>query len=297
MSTQTLPPDAQTRSPRHRTSPSRTRWAAGALVAVLALVPLTACTTGTTTTPVPPTATTTPATQGAQFSLTLADGTFTVAGAAADEAGKADAAAAVSAGLGAGVPVNDQLNVVSGAWLPKADALTTLASALVGVEAVSLNINGGDAVLAGTVTSEAEKRAAADAVAAAFPEAELTDNVAIVELCSVVGAKVREAAQAPALVFASGSAELTAESQAAVAEIAQLVEQCPGTKLTVVGQTDTRGSEVGNEALALQRAQAVADALASAGVPGEDMTVQGNAANAPISDDDSLNRRVDVAVQ
>ena len=80
MSTQTLPPDAQTRLPRPRTSPNRTRWAAGALVAVLALVPLTACTTGTTTTPVPPTATTTPATQGAQFSLTLADGTFTVDG-------------------------------------------------------------------------------------------------------------------------------------------------------------------------------------------------------------------------
>lgn len=76
-----------------------------------------------------------------------------------------------------------------------------------------------------------------------------------------------------------------------------LVEQCPGTKLTVVGQTDTRGSEVGNEALALKRAQAVADALAAAGVPADDMTVQGNAANAPISDDDSLNRRVDVAVQ
>lgn len=297
MSTQTLPPDAQTRLPRPRTSPNRTRWAAGALVAVLALVPLTACTTGTTTTPVPPTATTTPATQGAQFSLTLADGTFTVAGAAADEAGKADALAAVAAGLGAGAQVNDQLNVVSGAWLPDADALTTLASALVGVEAVSLNVNGGDAVLAGTVTSDAEKQAASDAVAAAFPDAEVADHVAIVELCSVVGAKVREAAQAPALVFTSGSSELTAESQTAVAEIAMLVEQCPGTKLTVVGQTDTRGSEVGNEALALQRAQAVADALAAAGVPADDMTVQGNAANAPISDDDSLNRRVDVAVQ
>lgn len=108
----------------------------------------------------------------------------------------------------------------------------------------------------------------------------MADHVAIVELCSVVGAKVREAAQAPALVFTSGSSELTAESQTAVAEIAMLVEQCPGTKLNVVGQTDTRGSEVGNEALALQRAQAVADALAAAGVPADDMTVQGNAANA-----------------
>lgn len=280
----------------HRSATTRgRRLAAGALVALMTFAPLSACTSATTTSP--STTSTSVAAATAQFSLTLADGTFTVAGAAADDTAKADAVAAVTAGLGAGVQVSDRLNVVAGAWLPDAAALTTLASSLVGVEAVSLNVNGADAVLAGTVTSDAEKQAAAAAVTTAFPGTNLTDNVSVVPLCDVIGAKVREASQAPALVFSSGSAELTTESQAAVTEIAGLVAQCPGTKLTVVGQTDTRGSEVGNEALALRRAQAVADALAEAGVSTEDMIVQGNAANATISDDDSLNRRVDVAVQ
>ena len=71
----------------------------------------------------------------------------------------------------------------------------------------------------------------------------------------------------------------------------------PGTKLTVVGQTDKRGSEAGNENLGLQRARAVRDKLVADGVPSDAIIVQGNAANAPVSSENSLNRRVDVAVQ
>lgn len=293
---QNLPRPAHTAARK----PAR-RLAAGALVGLLALAPLAACTSGGTTTTSPaatPTSgTTANQNQAAQFALSVADGTFTLAGAAADEGAKADALTAVRAGLGAGVEVVDQMNVAPDAWLPDTNTLTSLASALVGVEAVSLNVNAGDAVLAGTVTTEQEKAAALGAVTTAFPDAEVTDNIAIVELCSVIGAKVREASQPPALVFATGSSELTAESTAALAEIADLVAQCPGTTLTVVGQTDTRGSESGNEALALTRATAVAAALEADGVPTDAILVQGNAANAPVSDDDSLNRRVDVAVQ
>ena len=67
--------------------------------------------------------------------------------------------------------------------------------------------------------------------------------------------------------------------------------------MTVVGQTGARGVEPGNEDLARRRAQAVGDALTAAGVPADDVVVQGNAANAPVSDDNALNRRVDVAVR
>ncbi|MDN5570665.1 MAG: OmpA family protein [Propionibacteriaceae bacterium] len=303
---QNLPRPAHTAARKPARRLAARRLAAGALVGLLALAPLAACTSGGTTTTSPaatPTSGTTAnqnqadQNQAAQFALSVADGTFTLAGAAADEGAKADALTAVRAGLGAGVEVVDQMNVAPDAWLPDTNTLTSLASALVGVEAVSLNVNAGDAVLAGTVTTEQEKAAALGAVTTAFPDAEVTDNIAIVELCSVIGAKVREASQPPALVFATGSSELTAESTAALAEIADLVAQCPGTTLTVVGQTDTRGSESGNEALALTRATAVAAALEADGVPTDAILVQGNAANAPVSDDDSLNRRVDVAVQ
>ncbi|WP_232549811.1 OmpA family protein [Propioniciclava soli] len=286
--------------PRRPDAVAHRRRAAAALACLLTLAPLAACTAPAPTPSATATATVAPtpaAAPVAQFSLTVADGTFTLAGAATDDAARAAAVAAVSAGLGAGVPVDDQLTVVDGAWLPDADALTALASELVGVEAVSLNVNAGDAVVAGTVTDEAERQAAVDAVTTAFPDAEVTDTIAIVELCTVVGAKVREASQPPALVFETGSTDLTDASQTAVAEIAELVAQCPDTTLTVVGQTDARGSESGNEALALERANVVAAALEAAGVPSQSLLVQGNAANAPVSDDDALNRRVDVAVQ
>lgn len=260
---------------------------------------LSACTAtpATSTTPGGPTTSSAPAATPTSFSLSLADGTFTLAGTASDEESKGRAAAAVAEGLGAGVQLVDRLGTAPGAALPSPDALTALASALVKVEAVSVNVNGEDAVIGGTVTSEEEKQAAGDALAAAFPDATVRNDVAVVPLCDVKGAKVRELAKPPALSFETGSAELSQAALASVAGIAEVVAACPGTQLTVVGQTDARGAEPGNEDLARRRAQAVGDALIAAGVPAEAVLVQGNAANAPVSDDNALNRRVDVAVQ
>lgn len=270
------------------------------LAALVMAVWLGACTAtpGPTPTPGPATASASaPASARTSFSLSLADGTFTLAGAAADEDARERAAAAVAEGLGAGVQLVDSLGLAPGAVLPSPDALVELASAMVKVEAVSLNVNGGDAVIGGTVTSQQEKQAAGDAVAAAFPGATVQNDVAVVALCDVKGAKVRELAKPPALSFATGSAELSETARASIAGIAEVVAACPGTQLTVVGQTDARGAEPGNEDLARRRAQAVADALTAAGVPADDVLVQGNAANAPVSDDNALNRRVDVAVR
>ena len=94
-------------------------------------------------------------------------------------------------------------------------------------------------------------------------------DVAVVALCDVKGAKIRELAKPPALSFATGSAELSDTALASVASIAEVIEECPGTQLTVVGQTDARGAEPGNESLARRRAQAVGDALIAAGVPAD----------------------------
>lgn len=222
---------------------------------------------------------------------------MSLGGVAPDEATKQAAASAVAKALGGGVPVTDKLGVVSGSWLPAAEDLGRLASALAGVEAVSLNVNQADAVLGGTVTTEAEKSAAGDAVKTAFPAMSVQNNLAVVPLCSVKGAKVREVSKPPALVFQTGSAQLSTAAQSAVTGIAKIVAACPDTQLTVVGQTDARGGESSNEALARQRAQAVADALVAAGVPKAQVLVQGNAANAPVSSDNALNRRVDIAVR
>lgn len=238
-----------------------------------------------------------PASAPTSFSLALADGTFTLGGAAPDQESKERAAAAVAEGLGAGAGIVENLGVTPGATLPPAEALTALASVLAMVESVSLNVNGGEAVIGGTVTSEEEKRAAGDAVSAAFGDVTVRNDVAVVPVCDVKGAKVRDLAKPPALTFATGSAELSEAAQSSVAGIAEVVAACPGTELTVVGQTDARGAEPGNEDLARRRARAVGDALIAAGVPAEDVLIQGNAANTPVSHDNALNRRVDVAVR
>ena len=272
----------------------------GKAVAVIAalVVPLALSACTSTPAPIPTSASVSaPATAQTSFSLSVADGTFTLAGAAADDEARARAAAAVAEGLGANVQFVNNLGVAPGAGLPSPDGLVSLASAMVKVEAVSLNVNGSDAVVGGTVTSEQEKQAAGDAVTAAFPGAALRNDVAVVALCDVKGAKVRELAKPPALSFATGSTELSEAALASVARIAEVIAACPGTQVTVVGQTDARGAEPGNEDLARRRAQAVGDALAAAGVPAGDVVVQGNAANAPVSGDSVLNRRVDVAVR
>ncbi|WP_347348890.1 OmpA family protein [Nigerium sp.] len=248
--------------------------------------------------PTSPGATTSAAdTASTQFSLNVSNQTVTVAGSVPDEATKASVVQALQQGVGAGTTVTDKLNVAPGSTLPSGQALTTLASALAPVEALNLNVSGTKALIAGNVSTEDEKNAAADAVKAAFTGAEVENSISVVPVCSVKGAKVRELSKPPAIVFDSGSAQLSDQANAAIQQIAGVVKQCEGTKLTVVGQTDKRGSEAGNENLGLQRARAVRDKLVADGVPSDAIIVQGNAANAPVSSENSLNRRVDVAVQ
>lgn len=102
--------------------------------------------------------------------------------------------------------------------------------------------------------------------------------------------------------FATGSAALTPDAERELRWFVQQMQPYPQASFNVQGFTDSTGSESGNTALAQQRAQAVADYLASLGIDrtrlavtgfGQDYAAASNVTAAGRRD----NRRVEVTVR
>jgi len=104
------------------------------------------------------------------------------------------------------------------------------------------------------------------------------------------------------LVFASGSAALTAGEYPSLAAVAAWLEANPGATIALVGHTDASGSLAANVALSKRRAEAVAEALvATLGVERARIAAEGVGFLAPRATNQTdagrqLNRRVEVIV-
>lgn len=102
------------------------------------------------------------------------------------------------------------------------------------------------------------------------------------------------------LYFASGSAELLPESDAAIAAAAGLLAARPDLRLEVQGHTDNVGNEAANLTLSRRRAQAVADALVNGhGIASSRLGVRGFGQSQPVADNRTeasraQNRRVEL---
>ncbi len=102
------------------------------------------------------------------------------------------------------------------------------------------------------------------------------------------------------IYFDTGKAEVKAESNAALAEIATLLKQNASLKLYVVGHTDDTGNSQANQQLSEQRAQAVVKALtAQHQINASRLEAHGVGPFAPASNNTSaagkqLNRRVEL---
>lgn len=175
----------------------------------------------------------------------------------------------------------------------------------VGSNAVVTATQGG-ITLTGTVPDEATAQALADAALEAYPEERITNELVVEEdaepfTLTVTGettdpilfGQVTSAFEAPGaaagtynndlaqaessdveaelnaldqILFQSGTAVILPESQAVVEAAAALMQANPDVSFEVGGHTDTRGSDVSNQALSEARATAVADALVGLGV-------------------------------
>jgi len=110
------------------------------------------------------------------------------------------------------------------------------------------------------------------------------------------------------VLFAFGSATLTAAGQAEVVRVAAQLGQRDGAAVTVVGHTDRIGSDAANMTLSQRRAQSVRDALVSNGVAASSIRAVGAGESQPVvqcaegSRSEVVaclapNRRVEIAVE
>jgi OmpA family/BON domain len=215
-------------------------------------------------------------------------GKVTLTGQVKDEATKKVLEDAATAVYGADRVMN-QLTVNSDAaplsWLAQAGDLF---KGLKGKGDVGLKLAGSGVLLTGAVADVASKTALGDWASKYFGTVVVIDNQL----------------QTPALppppavkvYFASGKADVQAQYAAELGVVSQYLKANAGKTAVLSGFHDPRGSVALNEALALQRSQAVRAALQAQGVA-ESLTVIDKPANSLGSGAPAEARRVEVIVK
>lgn len=102
--------------------------------------------------------------------------------------------------------------------------------------------------------------------------------------------------------FKHDSAELTETSRAQLQKLLQIIRERAPVAVSVVGHSDTVGSEPYNYQLSLRRAQAVATLLVAAGVNPSALEITSHGKNNPLiptgdQTSEPRNRRVEVTVR
>ncbi len=103
------------------------------------------------------------------------------------------------------------------------------------------------------------------------------------------------------ILFDSNKAALKPQSQSDLREFANVLKAYPDTDLVIEGHTDSKGKRARNQKLSEQRANAVVQALAAAGVERRRMSARGLADAQPVADNRTpqgreQNRRVQIQI-
>lgn len=104
------------------------------------------------------------------------------------------------------------------------------------------------------------------------------------------------------LYFELGGAKLTPESEALLPKVIENAAKRPGVDVSIIGHTDTAGKADANEALALKRAQAVADMIKAKGLKVTALTVESHGERnlliqTPDETPEPRNRRVEISIR
>ena len=102
--------------------------------------------------------------------------------------------------------------------------------------------------------------------------------------------------------FLTGSDDFSDEAKATIALMLEDMHERPSPEVTVIGHTDSVGSDAQNDALSRQRAERVKGMLVEMGVPADRITAAGRGAREPLVTtepgvDEPKNRRVEVNVR
>lgn len=103
------------------------------------------------------------------------------------------------------------------------------------------------------------------------------------------------------VLFDYDSSELRSEGKTELDPLVQAMQQDPQMVATIVGHTDSQGSEEYNLGLSERRAQSVADYVMDGGIGSDRLTVQGLGESTPVATNDTSegrqeNRRVNIEV-
>jgi outer membrane protein OmpA-like peptidoglycan-associated protein len=104
------------------------------------------------------------------------------------------------------------------------------------------------------------------------------------------------------LYFMTGTDELTEESKVEVQRVLEELRRRPAPDVQVIGHTDTVGSPAENDALSLQRAQTMREAMLELGIPPTRIRAAGRGKREPLVPtadgvDEPRNRRVEINVR
>jgi outer membrane protein OmpA-like peptidoglycan-associated protein len=102
--------------------------------------------------------------------------------------------------------------------------------------------------------------------------------------------------------FDTGSAVIKPNMRTVLDPFAASLRDDPKAQLTIVGHTDSTGSESTNNPLSVQRAQSVRDYLAARGVASTRIQIDGRGEREPVADNNSdagraMNRRVEILLR
>ena len=102
-----------------------------------------------------------------------------------------------------------------------------------------------------------------------------------------------------AIRFDYDSAQIRPESAPVLDALAEGIGGAGATRISILGQTSSEGSDAYNQDLSERRAASVADAMVARGIARDRLTSMGRGESAPIANNDteagrSLNRRVEV---
>jgi outer membrane protein OmpA-like peptidoglycan-associated protein len=101
--------------------------------------------------------------------------------------------------------------------------------------------------------------------------------------------------------FATSSAAVKPGFERTLTKVANVLQRHPGTEITVIGHTDSTGSDAYNQRLSQRRAEAVRDRLVAGGVPADQLSTVGRGSLEPRADNATpegraANRRVEMVL-
>ena len=186
---------------------------------------------------------------------------------------------------------------------PDFGGISALLKAAADIPNFRFTVEGATLTLTGTAPSEEIKAGVEAAAKSGWPDLQVINNIAITGAapsCDNLQATIDADLAAP-VKFETGSDRLTADGEQQLAAVVPSVKACAGVKLTVVGHTDSTGTDAINQPLSENRAKAVAAYLVSQGIPADSVSSEGVGSSQPVASNDTeagraQNRRTEIEV-